>query len=86
MFEPRLGAKLNNETDRQEEAHMLTTADRQPPANLETGSAESTRDDREPLETSQAFVYTLKATSGFLSFLNEEPVNIGAKTQRLAAC
>ena len=84
-FEPSLGAKLNNETDRQEEVHTLMTAKGQPRAIPETGSAESTQNDQKPLATSPAFVYTRKPTSGFLSILNEEPINIEAKTQRLAA-
>ena len=84
-FEPSLGAKLNNETNRQEEVHMLTTPEGRPRANPETGSAESTQDDQEPLATSPAFVYTRKLTPGFLSILNREPINIEAKTQRLAA-
>ena len=84
-FEPSLGAKLNNETNRQEEVHMLTTPEGRPRANPETGSAESTQDDQEPLATSPAFVYTRKLTPGFLSILNREPTNIEAKTQRLAA-
>eukprot|EP00904_Undaria_pinnatifida_P012041 jgi/Undpi1/7968/HiC_scaffold_24.g10440.m1 len=83
-FEPSLGAKLDNETD-QEKVHTLTTAEGQPRENPETGSAESTQDDQEPLATSPAFVYTGKPTSGFLSILNEESTNIEAKTQRLAA-
>ena len=37
------------------------------------------------MATSPAFVYTRKATSSFLSILNDEPINIEAKTQRLAA-
>ena len=84
-FEPSLGAKLNNETDRQEEVHTLMTAKGQPRANPETGSAESTKDNQEPLATSPAFVYIRKPTSSFLSILNDEPINIEAKTQRLAA-
>ena len=84
-FEPSLGAKPNNETGRQEEAHMLMTAKGQARARPETGSAESTQGDHEPLATSPAFVYARKPTSGFLSILNEELVNIEAKTQRLAA-
>ena len=36
IFEPSLGAKLNNETDRQEKVHTLTTAKGQPRANPET--------------------------------------------------
>ena len=70
-FEPSLGAKLNNETDRQEEVHTLTTAKLQPRENPETGSAELTQDDQKPLATSPAFVYTSKPTTGFLSILNE---------------
>ena len=49
FFEPSLGTKLNNETDRQEEVHTLTTTKGQPRANPETGSAESTQGDQEPL-------------------------------------
>ena len=55
VFEPSLGAKLNNETDRQEEVHTLKTAKGQPRANPETGSAESTQDDQEPLAKIPAF-------------------------------
>ena len=84
-FEPSVGAKPNNSTDRQEETHTLTTAKGQPRENPETGFAESTHDDQEPLATSPAFVYTRKPTLGFLSILNEEPINIEAKTQRVAA-
>ena len=84
-FEPSVGAKLNNETDRQEKIHTLTTAKGQPRASPERGSVESTQDDQEPLATSPAFVYTRKATSSFLSILNDEPINIEVKTQRLAA-
>ena len=83
-FEPGLGAKLNNETDRQEEVDTLITAKGQPRADPETGSAESTQDDQEPLATSPAFVYTRKPTSSSLSTLNDEPINIEAKKQRLA--
>ena len=72
-FEPSLGAKLNNETDRQEKVNTLTTAKGQPRENPETGSAELTQDDKEPLATSPAFVYTRKPTSDFLSILNESP-------------
>ena len=72
-FEASLGAKLNNETDRQEEVHTLTTEKGQPRENPETGSAESTQDDQEPLATSPVFVYTRKPTSGFFFILNEEP-------------
>ena len=79
-YEPRLGTKLVNETDRQEEVHTLTTAKGQPRENPETGFAESTQDDQEPMATSQAFVYTRKPTSGFLSILNEEPIE--KKTSR----
>ena len=85
IFEPCHGAKLNNETDRQEEVHTLKTAKGQPRANPEIRSAESTQDDQEPLGTSPAFLYTLKPTSSFLSILNDEPINIEAKNQRLAA-
>ena len=84
-FEPSIEAKVSNETDRQEEVHTLTTAKGQPPENPETGCAESTQDDQEPLATSPAVVHTRKATSDFLSILNEESINIEAKTQRLAA-
>ena len=84
-FEPSLEAKLNNKTDRQEEVHTLTTAKGQPREKPETGSAESTQDDQEPLATSPAFAYTRKPTSSFLSILNDEPISIEAKTQRLAA-
>ena len=84
-FEPSLGATLNNEANRQEEVHTLTTAKGQPRANPETGSVESTQDDQEPLATSPAFVYTRKPTSGFLSILYEELINIEAKKQKLAA-
>ena len=61
------------------------TAKGQPRASPETGSAKSTQDNQEPLVTSPAFVYTRKPTSSFLSILNDEPVKIEAKTQRLAA-
>ena len=61
------------------------TAKGQPRANPEAGSAESTQDDQEPLVTSSAFVYICKPTSSFLYILNEEPINIEAETQRLAA-
>ena len=71
IFAPSLGVKLNNETDRQEEVHTLTTAEGQPRTNPDTGSVESTQDDQEPLATFAAFVYTRKPTSGFLSILNE---------------
>ena len=84
-FELSLGVKLNDETNRQEEVHTLMTAKRQPRANPETGSAESTQDDQEPLAISPAFVYIRKPTLSFLSILNDEPTNIEAKTQRLAA-
>ena len=84
-FEPSLEAKFNNETDRQEEVNTLATAKGQPRVNPETGSAESSQDDQEPLATSPAFVYTRKPTSSFLSILNDEPISIKAKTQRLAA-
>ena len=56
-----------------------------PRAKPETGSAESTEADQEPLATSPAFVYTRNPTSSFLSILNDELINIEAKTQRLAA-
>ena len=84
-FEPRLGAKLNNATDRREAIHTLTTAKRRPRANPETGPAQSTQDDQEPLAIFLAFVYTQTSTSGFLSFLNRKPINIETKTQRQAA-
>ena len=85
IFEPSLGAKLNNETDRQEEVHTRMTAKEQQRANPETGSAESTQDDQEPLATTPAFVYTRKPTSSSLSILNDEPIGIETKTQRLDA-
>ena len=84
-FETSLGAKLNNETDCQEEVHTLTTAKGQPRANPETGSAESTQEDQEQPASSRAFVCTRKPTSGFLSILNEDSMNIEARTQRLTA-
>ena len=85
IFTLSLGAKLNNETDRQGEVHTLPTAKGQPRVNPETGSAESTEDDQESLATSPAFVYTRKPTSSFLSILNDKPISIEAKTQILAA-
>ena len=84
-FEPSLGATLNNETDGQEEVHTLATAKGQPRQNPETGYAESTQDDQESLAISPAFVYTRRITRGLLSILNEESINIEAKTQRLVA-
>ena len=80
-FEPSLEAKLNNQTDRQEEVDTLMTTKGQPRASPEPGSAESTQDDQEPLAASRAFVYTRKPTSSFLSILNDEPISIEAKTQ-----
>ena len=84
-FETNLGAKLNNETDRQREVHTIATAKGEPRVNPETGSVESTQDDQELLATSPALVYTRKPTSSFLSILNDEPISIEAKTQGLAA-
>ena len=41
-FEPSLGAKLSNETDRQEEVHIVTTAKGQPREDPRTGFAKYT--------------------------------------------
>ena len=84
-FVSSLGATFNNDTHSEEEVHTLTTANGQPCENPDTGSAESTQDDQEPLLTYPAFVYTRKPTSGILSILNEESISIEANSQRLAA-
>ena len=42
-----------------------------------------TQDDRELFATSAAFAYTRMSSSGFLLFLNEGSISIGAKTQAL---
>ena len=84
-FEASFGSNLNNETDRLEEVHKFSTAKGQPRESPEIDSAESTQDDEGPLAESPAFVYTCKSTPDILSILNEEPINIETKTQKLAA-
>ena len=82
-FESHLGTKLSNETDRQEEVHTLTAAEdscRQTPRQ----DLRDQHRNQESLAISLALI-TRKPTSGFLSFLTGEPINIGAKTQRLVA-
>ena len=76
----------NTETDRHQVKRVDTIIiERHVRANPETGSAELTQEDQEPLATSMASVYTRKPTAAFLFFLNGGPTNIGTKKQTLSA-